>query len=165
MEHGTPAIKADIEGVERSLIMDTRSDVSILKPGISNANIRDTNLRPYGVTGKNLEVKGRQTVSLGLGGRKFNHTCLVCTLPTEAAGLLGTHFLERRSAHINFKDKLSECRVLTVFTPGKEGHSPQPMWQTEERKDERVLESPLHRAERGSQRRSKTLYWHPVANR
>jgi hypothetical protein len=45
MEHGTPAIKADIEGVERSLIIDTGSDVSILKPGISNANIRDTALR------------------------------------------------------------------------------------------------------------------------
>jgi len=67
MEHGTPAIKADIEGVERSLIIDTGSDVSILRPGISNANIRGTTLRPYGVTGENFEVKGRQTVSLGLG--------------------------------------------------------------------------------------------------
>jgi len=59
MEHGTPAIKADIEGVERSLIIDTGSDVSILKPRILNANIRDTTLRPYGVTGENLEVKSR----------------------------------------------------------------------------------------------------------
>lgn len=62
MEHGTPAIKADIEGVERSLI-DTGSDVSILKPGISNANITDTTLRPYGVTGETREVKSLQTVS------------------------------------------------------------------------------------------------------
>ena len=74
MEHGTPAIKADIEGVERSLFIDTVSDVSILKPGILNANNRDTTLRPYGVTGETLDVKGRQTVSLGLGGRKFDHT-------------------------------------------------------------------------------------------
>jgi len=36
----------------------------------------------------------------------------------------------------------NECRVLTVFTPGKGGHSPQPMRQTEETKEERVLESP-----------------------
>jgi len=34
MEHGTPVIKADIEEVERSLIIDTGSNVSILKPGI-----------------------------------------------------------------------------------------------------------------------------------
>jgi len=75
---------------------------------------------------------------------KFDHTFLVCPLPTEAAGLLGTHFLERRSAHINFEegkmsfndtvkdnraqgDTFGERRVLIVFTPGKEGHSPQPM--------------------------------------
>ena len=159
MANGTPAIKADIEGVKRSLMIDTGSDVSILKPGISNANIRDTTLRPYGVTGETLEVKGRQTVSLGLGGRKFYHTFLVCPLPTEAAGLLGTDLLEGRSAHINFEDgkmslndavkdnraqgdKFGERRVLAVFTSGKEGQSPQLMRQTEETKDERFLESP-----------------------
>ena len=103
MEHDTPAIKADI-GVERSLIIDTGSDVSILKPEISNANIRGATLRPYGVTGETLEVKGRQTLSLGLSERKFDHTFLVCPLPTEAARLLGTDFLEGRSAHINFED-------------------------------------------------------------
>ena len=100
------------------------------------------------MTGENLEVKGRQTVSLGLGDCKFDHTFLVCPLLTEAAGLLGTDFLEGRSTHINFEDgKMSfndkvkdnrdqgdtfgERRVLTVFTLGKEGHSPQPMRQTE----------------------------------
>jgi len=151
MEHGTPAIKADIEGMESSLIIDTSSDVSILKPEISNANIRVTTLRPYGVTGENLEVKGRQTVSLGLVGRTFYHTFLVCPITTEAAGLLGTDFLEGRSAHIHFEDgKMSfndtvndkraqgdtfgERRVLTVFTPGKEEHRPQPMRKRRKRR-------------------------------
>jgi len=158
MEHGTPSIKADIEGVERSLIVDTGSDVSILQPGISNTSMRSTTLRPYGVTGETLDVKGRQTVSLGLVGWKFDHTFLVCPLPTEAAGLLGTAFLEERGAHINFEngemsfndaardsrahgDANREPRVLTIFTSGKEGHSPQPILRTEER-DERDLNSP-----------------------
>jgi len=39
-------------------------------------------------------------------------------------------------------DTFGERRVLTVFTPGKEGHNPRPMRQTEETKYERVLESP-----------------------
>ena len=56
MERGTTAIKADIKCVERSLMIDTGSDVSIY--------IRDTTLRPYGVTGETLEVKGRQTHSV-----------------------------------------------------------------------------------------------------
>jgi len=77
MEHGTPSLKADIEGVERSIIVNMGSDVTILKPGISSTNIRGTTLRPYGVTGEILEVKGRQTVSLGLCDRKFGHTFLV----------------------------------------------------------------------------------------
>jgi len=100
MEHGSPDINSDIEEVDRSLIIDTVSEVSILEPGISNVNIRDTTLRPYGVTGETLEVKGRQTVSLGLGGRNFDHTFLMCPLPAAAAELLGTAFLEGRSAHI-----------------------------------------------------------------
>ena len=45
MEHGTPVIKAEIKGVERSPV-DTGSDVSILQSGISKASIRDTTLRP-----------------------------------------------------------------------------------------------------------------------
>jgi len=159
MEHGTPSIKADIESVERNLIIETGPDVSILQSGVSNASMRSTTLRPYGLTGETLDLKGRQTVSLGLGGRKFDHTFLVCPLPTEAAGLLGTDCLEERGAHISFEngeislndaardsrehgDVNRERRVLTIFTSGKEGHSPQSMLRTEERMDERVSNSP-----------------------
>jgi len=39
-------------------------------------------------------------------------------------------------------DTYGERRVLTEFTPGKEGHSPQLMRQTEKTKAVRVLESP-----------------------
>jgi len=156
MEHGTPSIKADIEGVERSLIIDTGSDVSILQPGVSNTSM-STILRLYGVTGETLDVKGRQAASLGLGGRKFGHTFLVCPLPTEAAGLLGTDFLEEVPTYILRMARCrlmtppetsehtairSERRVLTIFTSRKEGHSPQPMLRTEDRRDERVSNSP-----------------------
>jgi len=54
MEHGSPDIKADIEEVDRSLNTDTVYEVSILEPGISKVNIRDTTFRPYGVTGETL---------------------------------------------------------------------------------------------------------------
>ena len=113
-----------------------RSDVFILQPGISKASIRDTTLTPTGVTGETGDVRGRKTVSLSLGGRKFDHTFLVCAVPTKAAGLLGTDFLEGRGAHKNFEkgkmsfndsvkdnrahdDKFGQRRALTVFTSGK----------------------------------------------
>ena len=167
MEHGTPLIKADIEGEDRSLIVDTGSDVSILQPGISRANMRSSTLRPYGVTGETLDVRGKQKVALDIGGKKFDHTFLVCPLPTEAAGLLGTDFLDERSAHLNFEkgeitlndaarvnqarsDAVRESRVLTIFTLGKEGHSPQPKLKTRDGRNERINRDPRNE-ERSSQ--------------
>ena len=91
MEHGTPSIQVVMEGKNRNLIIDTGSNISILKPGNSRSDIRDTTMKPFGVTEENLDVKGRQSVSFMLGGRKFHHSFLVCPLPTDAAGLLGTH--------------------------------------------------------------------------
>ena len=57
--------------------------------------MRDISLRPFGVTGETLDIKGRELVSFTLGGREFDHRFLVCHLPTEAAGLIGIDFLER----------------------------------------------------------------------
>jgi hypothetical protein len=59
-------------------------------------------MKPYGVTGEVLDIKGQQDVSFVLGGRKFSHTFLVCPLPTETDGLFGTDFLENAGADINF---------------------------------------------------------------
>ena len=69
-------------------------------------------------------------------------TFLLNKLPTEAAGLLGTHFLEATGAAINsnhclilFSDTGENLRrtvvrprsaKCSVFKRGKEGHSPQP---------------------------------------
>ena len=78
------------------MIIDTDSNISIVQPGISKSEIKHTDMRPYGVTGETLDVTGRQTVSFILGGREFNHQFLVCSLPTDADGLLGMDFLRVR---------------------------------------------------------------------
>jgi len=85
-------------------------------------------------------------------GREFNHTFMVSSLPTDAAGLLGTDFLNKAGVSIDFgccKMSLAdigkaprECKVsltrgaaLTIFTAGKEGHSPQPCLREARHKD------------------------------
>jgi len=103
----------EIEGKWQRLIVDTGSNVSILQPGVSRRDLRDNSLRPIGVTGESLDVKGRQLVSFTLGGRKYDHIFLVCPLPTEAAGLIGTDFLERTGAKINF-----ECGRMALAAVG-----------------------------------------------
>ena len=62
-EHGTPSISLRIEGEDRVMIIDTGSNISILQPGVSKMEIKHTDMRPYGVTGESLDVKGRQAVS------------------------------------------------------------------------------------------------------
>jgi hypothetical protein len=59
--------------------------------------------------GETLDVKGRQKVCFALGGRKFNYQFLVCSLPTEAAGLIGIDFLKESGAIVNF-----ECNKMSL---------------------------------------------------
>jgi len=88
MVQGTPTVRIELEGMQRNLILDTGSNVSILQPGMSRRNVLGTTTRPYGVTGEVLDIKG-------LNGREFTHAFLVCTLPSDAAGLLGTDLFEK----------------------------------------------------------------------
>jgi len=46
LEHGTPSISVDIEGVARNLILDTGSNVPIMQPGISRSVVEVTHIRP-----------------------------------------------------------------------------------------------------------------------
>jgi len=152
LECGTPSVLVNIEGSMRRLILDTGSNVSVLQPGVSRSDVRVTNFNPYGITGEALEIKGRQSVSFELDGSEFRHTFLVCELPTDTAGLLGTDFMQETGAVIDFEcgkmlltgiGAVPRARswsptghaALTVFTQGKEGHSPQPKqkeaWQVD----------------------------------
>jgi len=88
LECVTSPIAVNIEGVMRRLIIDTDS-VSILQPGISGSDVKFTTMKPYGVTGRALDIKRRRSDSFELEWREFNHMFLVCSLPTDTAGLLG----------------------------------------------------------------------------
>ena len=92
MEQGAPTISVEIDGVARRLILDTDSNVLILQTRVSTGDVKVTLAKPYGVTGEDLDIKGQQSVSFKLNGREYNHTFLACSLPTDAASLLGTDF-------------------------------------------------------------------------
>ena len=146
MEQGTPTVTAEIEAVRRDLILDTGSNISILQPGVSRSDARCTSIKPYGVTGETLEIRGQQTVSLKLDGQEFKHPFYVCSLPTNADGLIGLDFMKKTGANLDIgKGKISLAGIskgqklvrsspsrqaaLTVFTLEKEGHSPSPRQQ------------------------------------
>jgi hypothetical protein len=102
LERGTPSISVDIEGVTRILIGDTGSSVSLMQPGIARSELKSNPLKPYGVTGEALDIRGQKTVTFWIGTREFEHEFLVCSLPTEAAGLIGTDFMNDVGVKIDF---------------------------------------------------------------
>jgi hypothetical protein len=132
MERGSPAISVEIEGGTKRLVIDTGSSVSILQPGVSRSYMGIAAIKPYEVTGENLDIQGQQRVSFVLGGKRFRHTFLVCPLLTNAHCLLGSDFLDKVSAAIDFDsrelslggskraphkrvNRFSKHAVLTVF--------------------------------------------------
>jgi hypothetical protein len=94
------------------------------------------------VTGEVLDIKGLQSVTFTLNGREFTHTFLICALPADSAGQLGSDFFEKAGAIIEFEcSKLSFTGIgnvprvlsvphaghaaLTIFTESKAGRSSQ----------------------------------------
>jgi hypothetical protein len=109
LEHGTPTIRAEI-GVQRYLILDTTgSNILILQPGISRSDLRCTSIKPYGVTGETLEIRGQQTVSFVVDEHEFKHSFYVCSLPIKAAGLLGMVLWENRRQNRFRKGQVVAC--------------------------------------------------------
>ena len=149
--------------MSRSLILDTGSDISILQPGISKSNVSVTSLEPYGVTGDALDIRGQQTVNVVLNGREFTHSFLVCSLPTAAAGLIGTDFMNRLGTVIDFEcgkmtltniDRVAQAcgapptrhSALTLFSGSKAGCSLRPTEQETRHEGRQIPNITCHKA-------------------
>jgi len=59
VEQGTPSVSLEIEGEQRSLIIDTGSSISILLPGVWRSELTTTGKKLYRITREVLHVKGR----------------------------------------------------------------------------------------------------------
>jgi flagellar biosynthesis component FlhA len=72
-QQGAPTIQATIRGTQRNFIVDTGSNVPLIKPGISNNRIINTNLAPFGVTGNEFEIAGVQEIEFWCSTKKYCH--------------------------------------------------------------------------------------------
>jgi hypothetical protein len=101
LDHGTPTVAVKIEGAERILIVDSGSNCSLLQPGVAEVPLESTTFEPFGVTRDSLDIVGEQQVLFQMGTVTFNHSFLVCKLPTSADGITGSHFLTPRQARLD----------------------------------------------------------------
>jgi hypothetical protein len=76
---------------------------SNLQPVVSEEPIGCTDFAPFGIMGKNLEVKGVQTIQFLMESVTFSHTFVVCKLPTNITSILGINMLLPRRAKLNLE--------------------------------------------------------------
>jgi len=55
----------------------------IMQPGIVKSNVQVTTMEPYWVTGDNLDMKGQQTVTFRMKGKRLINPFLVCSPPPQ----------------------------------------------------------------------------------
>jgi hypothetical protein len=106
-----PTVDAEIAATRREFVLDTGTGISLIQHGIYSTEVKPTNVSPFGVTGKELEIKGVQDVLFYLGGQKFSHQFCVCSLPTEAGGILGVDCLAGEKSDLNLEK--SQLRLLS----------------------------------------------------
>ena len=80
------------------------------------------------MTGEDLDIKGQQSVSFTLNGREYSHTFMVCSLTTDAAGLLGTDFLKKKKKtgaviHLKCGQMSHVGKVSRVYSVPPAGHA------------------------------------------
>jgi len=100
-----PRLAIVIRGIEYSFMVDTGAMVSLIKPGVSRAQIQSCEVTARGVTGTELEVLGEQEVTFSMKGQgcclTFKHTFVVSPLEHCSSGILGMDFLQRVGAEIS----------------------------------------------------------------
>jgi hypothetical protein len=65
--------------------------------------VKPTTLSPFGVTGNSLNLVGTQEASFRLGHKQFRHLFYVCSLPSQAQGILGIDFMRKTKARLDLE--------------------------------------------------------------
>jgi hypothetical protein len=99
--NGAPVIRVQILGQARYLIVDTGSSISLVQPGVCSSRLTPTNITPFGVTGYGLKILGEQDLTLEFCDWRYRHRFCVCSLATEADGIVGLDILETLKAQVD----------------------------------------------------------------
>jgi hypothetical protein len=97
-------MEVQIGGVDRRLILDTGSSISLIHPDVAVGDMLDADVSPIGVAGATMCIDGVQEVEFRLQNCTFHHPYYVCELPTEMDGIVGTDLLRKLRARLDLGD-------------------------------------------------------------
>ena len=122
LDHGTPTVAVKTQGAERILIVDSGSSCSLLQPGVAELPLEST-FDPFGVTGDSLDIEGEQKVLFQMSRVKFDHSFLVCKLPTSEDGIIGLNFLTPRQTRLELGSfSLRVCLNTNLYFAASSRH-------------------------------------------
>ena len=101
---GSPVVRAMIEG-RPHILVNTGSSLSLIQPGVCTSVVNKATVTPYGVTGEELRVQGMQRVTFTIKGETYTHDFCVCTVAAQADVILGTDFLSKMDARLDFENE------------------------------------------------------------
>jgi hypothetical protein len=100
---GAPTIQVNVLSGEKSFIIDTGSNVSLVQPGVSNNKMKAASVTPFRETGDDLEITGIQEIEFRCNSYNYCHQFYVCSLPTDADGIIGMDFLSMVKAKLDLE--------------------------------------------------------------
>ena len=66
-------LEVQVEGIIHQFLINSGASVSLIKPGVSRAEIAPTDLAARGITGAKLKSIGTKEVEIQLGNRTYTH--------------------------------------------------------------------------------------------
>jgi len=84
-----------LNGEKRVLLLDSGSEVSILKRPLGGAQVMRSRVAATGVTGSPLPICGQQELTCQWGGNSVRHTFLIAQVETSHDGLLGWDLMSK----------------------------------------------------------------------
>jgi hypothetical protein len=97
----SPTVLVELEGIQRSFLIDTGATISLIKSGISRVKIAATNTTVRGLADQIFPLQGTQLIQFRMGGKVFEHNFYVGVPGGGEDGILGIDFLAGHEALVD----------------------------------------------------------------
>jgi hypothetical protein len=71
--NSAPIVREVIDGLHRTILLDTGSNLSLIQPGVRALKINRASVTLFGVTGDELREKGEQLVTFTINEETYGH--------------------------------------------------------------------------------------------
>lgn len=94
-------VTVDVEGLRKELLVDSGSEISILKKALPGIPLRPPCLKATSVTGAVVPVQGEQEVACRLEGVVTRHRFVIAPIASRGDGLLGWDLMAKAGVVLN----------------------------------------------------------------